>query len=188
METTITYNIGDRLTSLSKTQKGTIISIVERSSGTIGVVKTDSGKEVSVFFHHWGVPEGQEHTIPVRQSKYKDPFNFIFQDCYRETFSLTYVLPLLNAEQIDPMGADIDHLNPSEVIMDKIQYEIDYRELESKFGVHDWSTGSIGEYIGYTTYEVSTKKKFEKLIAIWVEILTGMGFQVGTVYTIKEKN
>jgi hypothetical protein len=68
-----------------------------------------------------------------------------------------------------------------DIHLDAIYHELNYRDLESRFGVHDWSTseqddGTI-EDIGFTTYEVD-KKEVAELLEIWKEILTNVGIKI----------
>lgn len=68
----------------------------------------------------------------------------------------------------------------AEELTDRLQAEIDRRRLEYNYGVHDFSgqiKGAKYEW-GYNTYEVE-RGKIDELIAIWVEILTTHGFEVG---------
>lgn len=69
-----------------------------------------------------------------------------------------------------------------DIHLDAIYAELNSRDLESIYGIHDWSTtggrddGAI-EDIGFTTYEVDPKE-VTALLLIWVKILTNAGIKI----------
>jgi len=88
---------------------------------------------------------------------------FVFEFCFDDGV-FRYVLP------IEGFNTDDDE------IFETIQNEIDNRELEEKFGVHDFSTAYNTKYeevVGYTTYEVP-KVKIEDLLKEWYDILSNV--------------
>ncbi len=79
-----------------------------------------------------------------------------------------------------------------DIHLDAIYNELNSRDLETVYGIHDWSTSErddeVIEDIGFTTYEVD-KEKVAKLLEIWKEILTNVGIKiVGPWNVTKYKN
>jgi hypothetical protein len=70
----------------------------------------------------------------------------------------------------------------TDVHLDAIYDELNSRDLETTYGIHDWSTtggradGAI-EDIGFTTYEVAPKE-VGALLIIWQDILTNAGIKI----------
>lgn len=78
-----------------------------------------------------------------------------------------------------------------EKITENLYKEIEERDLEGKFGVHDYCTTNDENFseihlIGYTSYEIRGKKKWEKLMNIWKDILKKYKFEINETI-IEEK-
>ena len=68
--------------------------------------------------------------------------------------------------------------------LDRLYEELNERNLEERYGVHDWSTTNSPDFdfvedIGFTTYEVE-KSKVSNLLKEWEEILIIVGIKIGT--------
>jgi hypothetical protein len=101
--------------------------------------------------------------------------HFIFFD---ENKQITHCLEVLGPSHLlKEMEENVD-----DIFWDKIREEIDMRDLETKYGVHDVSYRASTELLGFSSYEVT---KWKTLMKIWREILTSFGLEVGKYYTKK---
>lgn len=103
---------------------------------------------------------------------------FIFFD---ENKQITHCLEILGPAHLLKEIEDDEY----EDFWDKIQKEINSRNLETKYGVHDISFSSNTALCGFTSYEIT---KWKTLMKIWREILTSLGIEVGNYYTKKRRD
>jgi len=100
---------------------------------------------------------------------------FIFFD---ENKQITHCLEILGPSHLLKEMEDDEF----EDFLDKIFKEINNRNLETKYGVHDVSFKPLTELLGFSSYEVT---KWKTLMKIWREILISFGLEIGKYYTKK---
>lgn len=112
-----------------------------------------------------------ESTVSIEIEK-DDQYRFVFFD---EETEEKYIIPILEIPNLyDPDNPDSDICDLYDCLYDKIEG----RELETRYGVHDFSTHGKYELIGYTSYEIPSDK-YGDLMREWTEILEELGFKVG---------
>lgn len=101
---------------------------------------------------------------------------------YDEEKEQSHYLELTGPEELlNKQPEDID-----EIFDNILQPEMERRELETKFGVHDVSFGMETLTLwGFTTYEVESKQWFTLMLE-WRQILQLAGFEVGAYFIKKE--
>lgn len=101
--------------------------------------------------------------------------NFVFRfDLTKRNydFTITKIIEILAGPLISDPKEDYEY------VIEKIYQELENRQLESKYGVHDYFTNGEQELIGFNTYEVE-QAKIDELMKIWREILVKVGFTLG---------
>ncbi len=99
---------------------------------------------------------------------------FVFRD---EITNNKYTIPILDGPAMDE-----ESFFQTGFYEDKIVPEIEKRELETTFGIHDFATQGDDELFGFTTYEITEQEKWDELLNIWREILVFLGYQIrGTI-------
>jgi len=101
---------------------------------------------------------------------------------YDEELEQSHYLELLGPEELlNKPAEDID-----EIFDTILQPEMERRELETKYGIHDVSFGTDSLTLwGFTTYEVD-RKQWPALMLEWQKIWELAGFEVGTYFIKKE--
>lgn len=104
---------------------------------------------------------------------------FRFHD---EELEKSHYLELLGPQELlDLPAEDVDDL-----FYNVLQPEMERRDLESKFGIHDVSFGNETlTFWGFTTYEVDSKM-WPDLMMEWRAIWTQAGFEVGSYFSKSE--
>lgn len=104
----------------------------------------------------------------MEQNQYK----FVFLN---EETEDKHIIPILEIPDLyDPDNPDSDICDLYDDLYDKIRG----RDLETRYGVHDFSTHGKYELIGYTSYEIASDQ-YGDLMKEWTEILGELGFKVG---------
>jgi hypothetical protein len=103
---------------------------------------------------------------------------FVFRD---QLTGMKYIIPLLDGPVMD-----------SNQLLDSFYYnrimpEIESRNLEIKYGIHDFNTESDDELFGFTSYEIETPEAWKELMLIWRDILVLLGYKIGETIKIQEK-
>ena len=83
-------------------------------------------------------------------------------------------------------GLEVGEQEMDNLFYSVIRPEMENRNLEERYGVHDVSFNGVADTIwGFTTYEVEYDKWFE-LMQEWRQILTLAGFNVGAYFCMIE--
>jgi hypothetical protein len=93
---------------------------------------------------------------------------------FDENTGITHCLEILGPETLIKNYENIENGD----LLDKVRTAIEVKNLESLYGVHDFSYSSNKTLFGFTTYEVHSYK-WNELMKIWKGILTDLGFRVG---------
>jgi len=115
-------------------------------------------------------------------------FDFNFENEQEESNSKSFRFELKLPKNITPEEFNMEETDEAIELLENIQNELDERNLESIFGVHD-VTGSEDDdgnpEWGYCTYEVE-ESKIQELLNIWKEIWNKFGVKTGEIEEIQE--